>query len=150
MILLLISVLMFPTIDSSKSIRWNPEQHNFEEWPKSQVFIFHTKNPLDFDYPDCFGTLLTPSLVLTIASCFKECVYCKGFLWDLLNENTVSILWFYIVNIISRITNIAFSWVFQPIRPFWQTKTQNIIENSRLGFQETKVLRVCYLVCFIF
>ena len=92
MILLLISVLMFLTIDAGKPIRWNPEQHNFEEWPKSQVFIFHTKNPLDFDYPDCFGTLLTPSLVLTIASCFKECVYCKGFFWDLLNENTVSIV----------------------------------------------------------
>ena len=63
---------MFLTIDAGKPIRWNPEQHNFEEWPKSQVFIFHTKNPLDFDYPDCFGTLLTPSLVLTIASCFTE------------------------------------------------------------------------------
>ena len=123
MILLLISVLMFLTIDAGKPIRWNPEQHNFEEWPKSQVFIFHTKNPLDFDYPDCFGTLLTPSLVLTIASCFKECVYCKGFFWDLLNENTVSIvkvttMIFYVVNIISRITYIEFSRVFQPIRTF--------------------------------
>ena len=114
---------MFLTIDAGKPIRWNPEQHNFEEWPKSQVFIFHTKNPLDFDYPDCFGTLLTPSLVLTIASCFKECVYCKGFFWDLLNENTVSIvkvttMIFYVVNIISRITYIEFSRVFQPIRTF--------------------------------
>ena len=68
---------MFLTIDAGKPIRWNPEQHNFEEWPKSQVFIFHTKNPLDFDYPDCFGTLLTPSLVLTIASCFKEVIDIK-------------------------------------------------------------------------
>ena len=114
---------MFLTIDAGKPIRWNPEQNNFEEWPKSQVFIFHTKNPLDFDYPDCFGTLLTPSLVLTIASCFKECVYCKGFFWDLLNENTVSIvkvttMIFYVVNIISRITYIEFSRVFQPIRTF--------------------------------
>ena len=80
---------MFLTIDAGKPIHWNPERHNFEEWPKSQVFIFHTKNPLDFDYPDCFGTLLTPSLVLTIASCFKECVYCTG---GFLMENTVSIV----------------------------------------------------------
>ena len=71
MILLLLSFCIFSIIDAGKPIRWNPERHNFEEWPKSQVFIFHTKNPLDFDYPDCFGTLLTPSLVLTIASCFK-------------------------------------------------------------------------------
>ena len=89
MILLFLSFCIFPLIDAQKPIIWGPELYNFAEWSKAQVFIFYTPNPLDFDYPDCFGTLLTPSLVLTVASCFKECVYCTGFF---LMENTVSIV----------------------------------------------------------
>ena len=127
MILLLISVLMFLTIDAGKPIRWNPEQHNFEEWPKSQVFIFHTKNPLDFDYPDCFGTLLTPSLVLTIASCFKECVYCKGFFWDLLMENTVSI-----VKVTTVILRLQYNFTNYQYCIFMSFSTnQNILTNKQ-------------------
>jgi hypothetical protein len=79
---------MFLIIDAGKPFSWNLERYNFEEWPKSQVFIFHTQNQWNYGYADCFGTLLTPSLVLTIASCFKECVYCTEFF---LMENTVSI-----------------------------------------------------------
>ena len=92
MILLILYICVFSIIGAGKPLRWTPKCSSYEKWPKSQVFIFHTKNPLNFDYPDCFEILLTPSLVLTIASCFKECVYCKGFFWDLLNENTVSIV----------------------------------------------------------
>ena len=71
MILLLLSFCIFSISDANKPIIWG-HGHNFAEWSKAQVFIFYTQHPLDFDYPDCFGTLLTPSLVLTIASCFKE------------------------------------------------------------------------------
>ena len=76
MILLLLPFCIFSISDAIKPIIWGPGLYNFAEWSKAQVFIFYTQHPLDFDYPDCFGTLLTPSLVLTIASCFKECVYC--------------------------------------------------------------------------
>jgi hypothetical protein len=72
MILLLITICIFSILDAGKPIIWGPGLHNFAEWSKAQVFIFYTQHPLNFDYPDCFGTLLTPSLVLTIASCFKE------------------------------------------------------------------------------
>ena len=71
MILLLLSFCIFSISDANQPIIWG-DGHNFAEWSKAQVFIFYTQHPLDFDYPDCFGTLLTPSLVLTIASCFKE------------------------------------------------------------------------------
>ena len=89
MILLILYICVFSIIDAGKPSCWTPKCCSFEKWPKSQVFIFHTQNPRNYDYPDCFGTLLTPSLVLTIASCFKECVYCTGFF---LLENTVSIV----------------------------------------------------------
>ena len=77
MILLFLSFSIFPIINAQKPLIWGPELYNFAEWSKAQVFIFYTPNPLDFDYPDCFGTLLTPSLVLTIASCFKEVIDIK-------------------------------------------------------------------------
>ena len=70
MILLLLSFCIFSISDAIKPTIWGPELYNFAEWSKAQVFIFYTQHPLNFDYPDCFGTLLTPSLVLTIASCF--------------------------------------------------------------------------------
>ena len=72
MILLFLSFCIFLIIDSQKPTIWGNELYTFAGWSNAQVFIFYTPNPLDFDYPDCFGTLLTPSLVLTIASCFKE------------------------------------------------------------------------------
>ena len=71
---------MFSIIGAGKPLRWTPKCSSYEKWPKSQVFIFHTQNSRNYDYPDCFGTLLTPSLVLTVASCF------------FLMENTVSIV----------------------------------------------------------
>ena len=77
MILLFLSFCILPIINAQKPIIWGPELYNFAEWSKAQVFIFYAPNPLDFDYPDCFGTLLTPSLVLTIASCFKEVIDIK-------------------------------------------------------------------------
>ena len=89
MILLILYICVFSIIDAGKPLSWAPRRCSFEKWPKSQVFIFHTQNSRNYDYPDCFGTLLTPSLVLTVASCFKECVYCTGFF---LMENTVSIV----------------------------------------------------------
>jgi hypothetical protein len=72
MILLLLSFSIFSISDANNPITWGPGLYNFAEWSKAQVFIFYTQHPLEFDYPDCFGTLLTPSLVLTIASCFIE------------------------------------------------------------------------------
>ena len=71
MILLILFFCIFSISDAINPI-WGPELYKFAEWSKAQVFIFYTQHPLDFDYPDCFGTLLTPSLVLTIASCFIE------------------------------------------------------------------------------
>ena len=92
MILLILYICVFSIIDAGKPLCWTPKCCSFEKWPKSQVFIFHTQNPRNYDYPDCFGTLLTPSLVLTIASCFKKCVYCTGFFLMENTINTVSIV----------------------------------------------------------
>ena len=72
MILIILFFCIFSISDAINPIIWGPELYKFAEWSKAQVFIFYTQHPLDFDYPDCFGTLLTPSLVLTMASCFIE------------------------------------------------------------------------------
>ena len=89
MIFLLLYISMFSIIDAGKPLSWPPKYCSFEKWPKSQVFIFHIQNSRNYDYPDCFGTLLTPSLVLTVASCFIECGNCTRFL---LMKNTISIV----------------------------------------------------------
>ena len=70
MIFVLLYICTFSIIDAGKPLSWSPKCCSFDKWPKSQVFIFHTQNSRNYDYPDCFRTLLTPSLVLTVASCF--------------------------------------------------------------------------------
>ena len=56
--MILLSIYLLSIIDAGKPKIRCPERSNFEEWPKSQIFIFHTQNPREYDYPDCFGTLL--------------------------------------------------------------------------------------------
>ena len=89
MILLILYICVFSIIDAGKPLSWTPKCSSFEKWPISQVFIFDTQNLRNYDYPDCFGTLLTPSLVLTVASCFEEFVNRTGLLSM---ENTISIV----------------------------------------------------------
>ena len=77
MILLLISTYLLSIIDAGKPKIWCPEHSNFEEWPKSQIFIFHPQNPREYDYPDqgysldpyCFGTLLNSFTCAGLQSC---------------------------------------------------------------------------------
>ena len=128
MILLILYICVFSIIDAGKPLCWTPKCCSFEKWPKSQVFIFHTQNPRNYDYPDCFGTLLTPSLVLTIASCFKECVYCTGFFLMENTINTVSIVKVctYLITVLILIL-VSFS------------TNQNILTNKQDSFWLMKI-----------
>ena len=48
------------------------------DWTKSQVAIYHHSNVgeiisgTELPIPDCFGTIISPNLVLTTITCFIE------------------------------------------------------------------------------
>ena len=51
----------------------------FKDWPRSQVFIYYgTFKFKSYENPECLGTLLSPKIVLTSASCVLGCLQIFG------------------------------------------------------------------------
>ena len=59
------------------------EINMLNDWPKTQVFIYYNEANLKYSIlPDCLGTLLSPQIVLTTATCLK----CKNLHYLLLGS----------------------------------------------------------------
>ena len=51
----------------------------FKDWPRSQVFIYYGTFKLkSYENSECLGTLLSPKIVLTSASCIHGCLQIFG------------------------------------------------------------------------
>ena len=114
----------------------------FKDWPRSQVFIYYGTFKLkSYENPECLGTLLSPKIVLTSASCILGCLQIFGLSVD---ENYCPIINIRVVHAKKALIDQASNWIWIKIsdfklRPKFNTDETDIYSNVALLRLDQKV-----------
>ena len=88
----------------------------FKDWPRSQVFIYYGTFKLkSYENPECLGTLLSPKLVLTSASCILGCLQIFGLSVD---ENYCPIINIRVAHAKKALIDDTRNWIWIKINDF--------------------------------
>ena len=113
-----------------------------KDWPRSQVFIYYGTFKLkSYENPECLGTLLSPKIVLTSASCILGCRQIFGLSVD---ENYCPIINIRVVHAKKALIDQASNWIWIKIsdfklRPNFNTDETDIYSNVALLRLDQKV-----------
>ena len=114
----------------------------FKDWPRSQVFIYYGTFKLkSYENPECLGTLLSPKIVLTSASCVLGCLQIFGLSVD---ENYCPIINIRVVHAKKALIDETRNWKWIKIkdfklRPKFNTDRTDIYSNLALLRLDQKV-----------
>ena len=114
----------------------------FKDWPRSQVFIYYGTFKLkSYENPECLGTLLSPKIVLTSASCILGCLQIFGLSVD---QNYCPIINIRVVHAKKALIDQASNWIWIKIsdfklRPKFNTDKTDIYSNVALLRLDQKV-----------
>ena len=113
-----------------------------KDWPRSQVFIYYGTFKLkSYENPECLGTLLSPKIVLTSASCILGCLQIFGLSVD---QNYCPIINIRVVHAKKALIDQASNWIWIKIsdfklRPKFNTDKTDIYSNVALLRLDQKV-----------